>query len=68
MDLAKLILLVVKHSNVAVHDYTRGAERAAADDLAFISNKITEYLPNCKLPPAESSEPPGPAGDTSGGP
>lgn len=68
MELSELILIVVRQSNVAVSDYTRGALRTAAEDLAYIGNRITTELPNIKLPPAESPESPGPAGENSGGP
>ena len=63
MELSELILLAIRQSNVAVGDYTRGAIRSSAEHLAYLANKITTELPNIKLPPAESSEPPGPAGD-----
>lgn len=63
MELSELILLVLRHSNAAVRDYTRGAIRSAAEDLAFIANKINKELPNIELPPDEPSELPGPEGD-----
>ena len=66
MELSELILFVCKWSHTAVEDFGRGARRVAAEDLAFISNKITTELPNIDLPPAESSESPGPAADVPG--
>lgn len=63
MLLSELILFVCKWSHTAVEDFGRGAERVAAEDLAFISNKITKELPNIKLPPPESPESPSPAGE-----
>ena len=67
MELSELILVAVKQTRNAVDDYTRGARRSCAEDLAFLANKITKELPNIKLTPAESAEPPGPAGETPGG-
>lgn len=64
MELSELILFVCKWSHTAINDFGRGALRVAAEDLAFIANKINKELPNIGLPPAESSEPPGPAGPT----
>lgn len=66
MELSELILLVIRHSNAAVLDYTRGAIRPAAEDLAYIANQITNELPNIELPPAETSYVPGPAGEDTG--
>lgn len=64
MELSELILVVIRHSNAAVRDYTRGAIRTAAEDLAFIANEINKELPNIELPPAETFYVPGPADDT----
>lgn len=61
MQLSELILLVLRHSDIAVGDYTRGPIRPAAEQLAFIANKITTELPNIELPPPESFESPAPA-------
>jgi len=62
MELSELILIVNWHAHDALNDFARGGLRPAADNLAFIANKIAKELPNIELPPAESSESPGPAG------
>ena len=63
MELSELILFVCKWSHTAVEDFSRGARKVAAEDLAFISNTITKELPNIELTKPQPSESPGPAGD-----
>ena len=55
MELSELILVVIRHAQSAVGDYTRGAIRTSAEQLAYIANTINKELPNIELPPSETA-------------